>query len=673
MTTYSFVAIFQNEATDVFGYETFDFVVPDAVTTFSFTDIPNDPPNMEMEEDIGSVTLNLDHVEATLSSEVFDIDNFELNAFRITWDDNGTLRTADMLEFSGGDIYAITQLGGDTLPVFATAEEFDTFGSNLAGISAIPDGPFVSGQDIAFTEVLSFSGVSEDDTVTVGSFETVEGGQGEDFFITEDYGTGMFIDGGADEDNFVIEHNDQATIMGGEGFDFLYAEDNGGGTFTINFEQGTLEGEHDDPAQNYTTYFNSIENIGIDVEEGTHIVVHGDDGNNRIRFYQQGPESLIFYGGDGIDRLELNRIDPENDGNRGWSLTEFQAQYEIFEVGEGFYALYNFTPGEEGYEAQFFDVEELRFNGENDGDEDVIIDIADIAIAQPEIDGIDVAPSGAAEIIEGSAGNDDLLGGGGNDEVSGGFGEDSIDGGFGFDTLSGGANDDTLRGASGFDELSGGEGEDSLLGNSGNDTLLGDAGNDTLNGGQGADSLDGGDDDDLLIGMGGGDTLRGGDGNDHLQGNAFADLLYGDAGNDTLDGGQGFDMLFGGEDNDLLNGNAGFDELNGGGGNDTLNGNSGNDTLTGGEGDDIMRGGQGIDTFVFSETSGHNTIIDFSNNFDVLDIATHVAADFDALAAMSEVVDGRLVINFSADHSLTLNNFTNINALEDDVVFNSFG
>ena len=70
-----------------------------------------------------------------------------------------------------------------------------------------------------------------------------------------------------------------------------------------------------------------------------------------------------------------------------------------------------------------------------------------------------------------------------------------------------------------------------------------------------------------------------------------------------LEGGQGFDRLFGGE------------------GDDRLEGGAGDDVLVGGEGDDALTGGAGADTFVFTPDHDTDTITDFGNGDDVIDLS----------------------------------------------------
>ncbi|WP_122317458.1 calcium-binding protein [Pseudomonas cichorii] len=141
------------------------------------------------------------------------------------------------------------------------------------------------------------------------------------------------------------------------------------------------------------------------------------------------------------------------------------------------------------------------------------------------------------KVLEGSAGDDELIGDASNNVLRGLAGDDLV---------SGLAGDDTLFGGDGQDNLNGGVGNDSLYGEAGNDNMLGDEGNDLLDGGDGSDWMDGGLGDDTLIGGAGDDTLNGGAGRDTLQGGTGNDYLVGGAGDDFLAGGEGNDRLDGG-------------------------------------------------------------------------------------------------------------------------------
>ena len=90
------------------------------------------------------------------------------------------------------------------------------------------------------------------------------------------------------------------------------------------------------------------------------------------------------------------------------------------------------------------------------------------------------------------------------------------------------------------------------------------------------------------------------------------DIVFAEEGDDTIYGGGGDDWLVGGEGADTIEGGADDDEIDGGEGDDTLTGGTGNDTLT---------GGTGADTFVFASGDGSDTITDFENGTDTIDLS----------------------------------------------------
>ncbi len=172
-----------------------------------------------------------------------------------------------------------------------------------------------------------------------------------------------------------------------------------------------------------------------------------------------------------------------------------------------------------------------------------------------------------------------------------------------FDVLSGSGGNDRIHGLAGPDVISGGRGEDRLFGDAGADTLRGGGGDDTVVGGSGADRL---------VGNGGNDRLAGG------------------ARSDVLIGGSGSDALFGGGARDVLSGGSGRDRLVGGPAADTLAGGGGNDFLRGGPGNDMLSGGGGADRFVVGRHDGHDTITDFQDGVDRIDLG---AFGFSSVAA----------------------------------------
>ena len=272
--------------------------------------------------------------------------------------------------------------------------------------------------------------------------------------------------------------------------------------------------------------------------------------------------------------------------------------------------------------------------------------------------------------IDGGTGNDLLLGDEGNDTITGGAGNDTIVGGTGDDSLTGGEGKDTFvfRDGSGsdtitdfdmgndlidltlvsyeieFDDLtitdltddSGvtitftvGEGDGTiestitLLGNDlvANDFTANDfnlpGGHTVLHTDEGASlvvaespwegteysnfMIDDADATDIRA-MGGHDRVWAGEGNDTIDGGDGTDRLYGEEGDDSIDGGAGTDALYGGE------------------GNDTLNGGTDADWLDGGSGNDLLTGGAGNDMFVFDAGDGNDTISDFTDGEDLIDL-----------------------------------------------------
>jgi Ca2+-binding RTX toxin-like protein len=183
-------------------------------------------------------------------------------------------------------------------------------------------------------------------------------------------------------------------------------------------------------------------------------------------------------------------------------------------------------------------------------------------------------------------------------------------------------------GTSGADRLTGGAGSDKLMGLAGADHLDGGAGDDVLEGGLGADSLIGGTGRDTAsyalagaavtvdllkptanAGEAAGDTFSG---IEDVLGSAYGDRLSGDNGANTLWGGAG---------NDTLLGMGGSDTLLGGAGNDVISGHGGNDVINGGAGDDRLSGGLGgWDRFVFDANWGKDTILDYEDGVDKIDM-----------------------------------------------------
>lgn len=280
------------------------------------------------------------------------------------------------------------------------------------------------------------------------------------------------------------------------------------------------------------------------------------------------------------------------------------------------------------------------------------------------------------------------------------------------DTYYGPNNNTQIDALDGNDIIAGdGNGEDSII-VSWYDTTPLVTGSDLINGGDGNDILYG--DAALYFGLVNAraswapQSITGGD--DFINGGAGSDTIYGDAdrfwinqsyssaktvtgGDDTIDGGTGDDTIFGdaGSAQSHNGGNVGRtfvggdDILMGGDGDDTITGDweysfnaasiFGDDTIIGGAGDDIMTGDgaasggaitYGADIFVFNDGSGNDTIRDFQDGLDVIQVDGYGLTDFAQLAI--DESGGNSVIQFDASNSVTLLGVTGLDATDFDFV-----
>lgn len=265
-------------------------------------------------------------------------------------------------------------------------------------------------------------------------------------------------------------------------------------------------------------------------------------------------------------------------------------------------------------------------------------------IENPELIATDIAATnGIAHVLDGVLIPVDILNSdGGKGRVDFEIGDDGNDffrTGSNTDFVSGLGGDDQIRLGKGNDVGLGGDGNDQIQGNRGQDILKGGAGNDHLSGGRGTDDLDGGEGQDVLLGGRGKDDLNGG------------------AGNDFLAGGRGTDDLVGGDGNDALRGGLGDDDLDGG---------AGRDLLIGGRGDDTLSGGEDADVFRFTARNGSDTITDFTQGEDIIQIKMRGFDEFyDLEHRISDSDDGAVLHLRGTDiilegieaHSLTEDDF----------------
>ena len=290
------------------------------------------------------------------------------------------------------------------------------------------------------------------------------------------------------------------------------------------------------------------------------------------------------------------------------------------------------------------------------------------------------------DFLLGAAGDDTLIGGNDNDRLRGGGGNDIIDGGNGIDTADyfGGSSNVTVNlNVTGAQNT--GQGVDTLT--SIENIIAGD-GNDVLTGNGGANFLVGNGGDDTLSGGGGNDTLRGGSGVNAINGGSgvdtvdFADAagnvvvsLANTAQQNTIGGGivtlTSVENVVGGNGNDQIVGNAGNNVLSGGFGNDTLAAGGGNDTLAGGRGLDLLTGGAGRDLFVYEQLDFRDTVRDFEDDVDTLDLRDFGFTSVAQAQGFAAQVGPDVVYTFDTGPGptaevLTVENIT-IAALADDI------
>lgn len=432
--------------------------------------------------------------------------------------------------------------------------------------------------------------------------------------------------------------NGNDVLWGGDGSDTLYG--GGGNDQLFGGNIGPI-GSVDQPLD------------GVDT-------LYGGDGNDLLRG-ASGDD--LLYGGEGNDNLRGDLGSDTIDGGAGWDT----AWYRFDDAGV--------TSGVI-FDASNFGSAVTFSMSDGRGGTDTLSNVEVLQVTGSIYDDFITGSQFAASILSGNDGNDSLFGNGYADELHGGNGNDTVIGAAGNDILTGDAGDDSLDGGAGNDTMSGGIGDDVYWVDSTGDVVIENSGEgidrvettlstytlaanvENLRAG-GATSITanelgnnidasfadvrvnsvinaaGGDD---IISPGWGvDTVNGGAGNDTLvvdyadQSGNVKMLAPNASGNGSISGSKSDSIAFTsveafkittGSGSDSITTGAGNDTISTGLGGDTVNGGAGNDTIAGGAGNDTMTGGAGNDVFVFSASSGHDKIIDFTSadliSFDAL-------------------------------------------------------
>lgn len=157
-----------------------------------------------------------------------------------------------------------------------------------------------------------------------------------------------------------------------------------------------------------------------------------------------------------------------------------------------------------------------------------------------------------------------------------------------------------------------------------------------------------------------------------INGTTGNDVMSADIGGSVVFANSGRDILIGSDVTDRLSGQDGRDYLFGNGGRDRLDGGKGRDTLDGGRGADRLEGGFGRDSFVFEARDGKDTIVDFQNDFDQIELSTALlgrgAKTVDRLLSDFAQTDGAdVILDFGRKGVIEIRD-TTIGDIQDDIL-----
>jgi Ca2+-binding RTX toxin-like protein len=225
----------------------------------------------------------------------------------------------------------------------------------------------------------------------------------------------------------------------------------------------------------------------------------------------------------------------------------------------------------------------------------------------------------------------------------------------------------------------------------GNDIIKAAGGNDLINAGAGIDKVNAGQGDDTIYVCGKQavhDRMAGGEDEDTLEligstsvtlsgfnaaKSSIEDLVTNGLAINGTQGADKFDFrdLASVEGTLVVNGGGGADRIVGSNFADVLRGGNARDILIGGEGDDILCGGRHGDVYVFAESFGDDTVVDFGDHpsdQDVIKIVGYgkvLAAHFQGWKdnhVELDNVNGKVVITLGED-TITLSGFKDVSNL----------
>lgn len=595
----------------------------------------------------------------------------------------------NILNGGGGNDIMIGGAGNDT---YIVDSALDAITENInAGIDTVLSASNYSLQSIANVENLTLTGTGNtnatgntaNNTLTgnVGNnilngglgMDVLIGGAGNDIYILDDPGDTIqeFADQGSDtvqaSANYTLGSNlENLLLQGSQNFNGTGNELNniltgnsGNNTLTGGAGNDTLIGGAGDDTL--------VGGIGddayfIDTPSDT-IIENLNEGNDTIK-------TTFSFSLDAINHIEnltlLGSANLNGTGNSMNNVITGNTGSNILDGGIGSDTLI----GGAGNDSYFVDsVSDLVIENLNEGIDTVNSSVSYSLAMNPNIENLTLL--GTADINgTGCSMNNTLIGNSGNNILDGGLGNDTMMGGAGNDTYIIDSMSDILieNTNEGIDTVQTsvhyvmaanienaqimGNASLSVLGNSLDNTITGNAANNIINGGAGNDIIDGG---------AGNDSLYGGTGNDTYVINSINDLIFENA-NEGIDIVQTYDhyamaanlenaKIMGSGALSLL-GNALGNNIMGNSGNNIINAGAGNDIINGGGSNDTLYGGAGNDTFAFDNGSGSDSIADFQNGFDLIDLTLWAVDNLSDLSIIQ--VGANAVISDGLNGSITL-------------------
>lgn len=569
---------------------------------------------------IGETTIDFDTVGSVDTASTGTVVNADPTVVFATTT-NATGVTSGVLENNGGFLRTVALLNDVNNPAL---DATDTGGLDARG--------FPRGVDLASVD----NGGASD----IGSFELLDEAP-TPATITSNAGFTV------DENTLVAADVDATDPVESEGNGLIFSITGGAdaGLFTINSANGVVSFRDQPDFENpQDANGDNVHEITVNVRDA---LSDGDTQAITITVTDAGDAPVADPGAangdeDTVITGVLTATDADGD-NLTFSLLDPPANGDVVVNPDG---TFTFTP-------------DLDFNGEDS----FTFTVTDGALTDTDTATITINPVFDPDVP--SPGQDDLLGTAADDNINALAGDDTLSGFDGNDTLIGNDGDDIALGGDGADFLRGGGGDDTLRGNVGDDDIAGGAGQDDVLAGDGDDAIKGNGGADILRGNAGADNIRAGSGADEVLGGNGADTITGNGGADDLRGNGGRDEISGGGGADTIKGGGGGDLIDGGGGADLLEGGTGQDTITGRGGDDTLQGDGGADIFQFRVTDVNDTILDFTQNVDTIEIISGAAAFADLVIEQ----DGEDVLIGFGDGQIRVVTDTVEAFTEDDFIF----